>query len=544
VPVRRSSPFAALLAVLLVALALSAVAGHARPAVAAAPPQDPPPALPALRSDLAAPFRMAAAGLAGALRAQRAQDAARERARRRAEAARLRATRTVRGAIRRAWLLGAIDRAHHDRYRRSWRDSLALARQLPAGRRAELEGVLRNVAGLAAGRALTPSRLRPAFLVVERNAAFWRGGRLPAPGAPISFGDDPVVFRYVPGQGLAVHPLASWGRVNGLAAACVAKPRRCPRVRLRRALDQMSGLASRRGGFVAWEYLHRYGRGAAPWISGMAQGTAVQALARGAAALHDRRYLATARRALGAFEQAPPLGVAVPAAGGTHYLMYSFDPSMRILNGFLQAVTGLRDLSVLSGSRRARTLYREGERAARAAVRHYDTGAWSLYSGGGAESTLGYHQLVEGFLSNLCRRTHRGVYCSAGRRFARYEREPPRIDVVRPRRLRAGREASIAFALSKVATVSVRVDGRPLAAGLQLPRGRHALPWLPRARGRHRIEVAAVALSGPRGLASELVRVKPRRVRRHRPAPAHRADGPAARRPRRGQTRPRAAGSR
>ena len=147
------------------------------------------------------------------------------------------------------------------------------------------------------------------------------------------------------------------------------------------------------------------------------------------------------------------------APGGSHYLMYSFSPGLRILNGDLQAITGLRDLATLGRSRAARVLDRRGESAARRAVAGFDTGAWSLYSQAGRESTLGYHQLVGSFLGNLCRRTRGRTYCSAERRFARYEREPPRIRLARLTRLRAERGTALRFTLSKLASVRVRVTG-------------------------------------------------------------------------------------
>ena len=469
--------------------------------------------------------------------AEALQRAARTRARR-AEARELgRTSRTVRGALRRAWLLGVLDRAHHDRYRSALHQARRTAERLPPRRRAELTAAIRAVEDLARRRKLTPTRLRPAFLVLERNAQQWRTRPFPRPGQRVTFGSDPAVFEHRPGQGLVLHPLASWGRVNGVARACLATPSRCPRTKLRRDLDRLAGLASRRGGGLAWEYLHRYGKGRPPWVSGMAQGTAVQALARGAAALDRRAYLRTARRGLGVFEQRPPLGVAVPGpAGGTHFAMYSFDPGLRILNGFLQSITGLRDLATLGGSTRARALYLQGERAARAEVGRADTGAWSLYSAKGREANLNYHVLTRGFLRNLCLRTHRGAYCGAERRFARYEREPPRIGVVPVRAARAGRTTTIAFRLSKVSSVDVRVGGVVLARKL-LPRGRHALSWTPPRRGAYRVQVAATGLSGPRGTATETVRVKPRpltpaqrRAARAKARAAERAARRAARR--------------
>ena len=99
-----------------------------------------------------------------------------------------------------------------------------------------------------------------------------------------------------------------------------------------------------------------------------------------------------------------------------------------MFNGGLQAVLGLRDTSALLHSARARKLFRAGDRAARREVAAYDTGAWSLYSERGAESTLDYHELTAGFLDGLCDRTDAKVYCRTYSRFERYEREPTRIE--------------------------------------------------------------------------------------------------------------------
>ena len=135
----------------------------------------------------------------------------------------------------------------------------------------------------------------------------------------------------------------------------------------------------------------------------MAQATAVQALSRGYRALGVKRWRRSVERALGAFEQAPPRGVSVTAPGGRHYVLYSFAPDHHVFNGGLQAVIGLRDAAALTDSKRAQRLYRAGERAARREVRAFDTGAWSLYSERGAESTLGYHELIAGFLARPVR---------------------------------------------------------------------------------------------------------------------------------------------
>jgi hypothetical protein len=437
------------------------------------------------------------------------------RAARRANLRVLRRSRTVRGALRRAWLAGAIDAATYERLRHIWWTAGQAHERLSGRRRAELGAVIGVAARLAHERRLTPSRLEPVFLTLRRNRDFWTRGSPPAPGRRVQFGRDPVTFQYYAGRGLQIQPLASFGRANALARACLhaTAGARCRPLALRRLLDRMLAIGSERGGFLAWEYLFGFGRGTPPWISAMTQATGAQALARGRRALHDRRYGAAARRALGAFEQPPPTGIAVAAGDGRRYTMYSFDPGLRILNGELQAVIGLRDTATLLRSARARRLYAEGERVARRAVTAFDTGAWSLYSQNGRESTLGYHRLVGDFLGGLCRRTGAPIYCATGRRFARYLHEPPRVQLRRLRGVRARRPTTIAFSLSKVSRVSVLVWGRrgiELRRDLRLTRGRHSVRWVPALRGRHRLRIVATGPAGTRAVLLRTVRARAR----------------------------------
>jgi hypothetical protein len=238
----------------------------------------------------------------------------------------------------------------------------------------------------------------------------------------------------------------------------------------------------------------------------MSQATAVSALARASRALDEPRWRKAAHRALGAFEAAPPLGV----DGGDHFLMYSFSPTLRIFNGELQAVSGIGELAALWPDRRALKLFRRGERGARAMIAAADTGAWSLYSHGGREASLDYHQLIEEFLDNLCDRTDRRAYCDAQVRFARYEREPTRIGIAPLERLHAKRTASVRFRISKVSAVKVRLwsrKGLSLSRDLTLPYGVHQVDWIPPARGRFKLRIEAQGPSGPVGVKARDIRV-------------------------------------
>ena len=444
-----------------------------------------------------------------------AQTPAQLAAARLAEARQLRRSTSVKGALRRAWLSRSISRSRYEALRGVWWRARRDVRRLRGTRRAELAAVLAMSERLAARRMLTASRLDPVFLTIRRNREFWTTRPLPASRARLSFRRDPVVFEYYAGRGLAIQPLASFGRANALAAGCVRASSRvaCRPAALRRLLDRMVALGTERGGFLAWEHFFGFGGGSPPWISAMTQATGAQALARGRRALGalGARYVRAARRALGAFDVPPPVGVAVAADGGVRYAMYSFAPGLRILNGELQTLIGLRDVARIAGSGRARRLFERAEPAARRAVQGFDTGAWSLYSAGGRESTLSYHRLVAGFLGGLCRRTATRTYCDAGRRFERYVREPPRVHVRTLRKARARRPATIRFRLSKISDVSLQVRDRGgrvvLSRSLPaLAHGRHGVRWVPARAGRHRLRIVAVGPAGMRVVVTRTLR--------------------------------------
>ena len=157
-----------------------------------------------------------------------------------------------------------------------------------------------------------------------------------------------------------------------------------------------------------------------------------------------------------------------------------------MLNGFLQSLVGLKDFADATGDRRARRLFRDGDRAARREIRRYDTGAWSLYSLGGNESDLGYHRLVRDFLVSLCERTKAGGYCAPAKRFDRYLHERTRVGFSGVAGVRVGAEANIRFTLSKLSCVTVRVRrGAKLVhvRKLVMPHGLRGLTYAPPAPG-------------------------------------------------------------
>jgi len=293
--------------------------------------------------------------------------------------------------------------------------------RLGGRRQRELSRVIAGVERLAGRGRLTTGRLEVAFLQLRRNAEYWGKHRSAANGQRIAFRGSPIIFQYFPGQGLQFHPLANFGKANALYNQCVSGDGPCRRNGLRTYLDELAALGStRNGGFLTWEYFFRFGGGSPPWTSGMSQGTALQAFSRSARLLDEPRYARYARATLGAFSKRPGNGVRVDSSGGRHYLLYSFNPRLRVLNGHLQSIIGLFDHARASGSTRARNLYRAGSRSALRELRRYDLGNWSRYAQGGGRASREYHALVTVFLERLCERTEHRTYCTYAKRFRGY----------------------------------------------------------------------------------------------------------------------------
>ncbi len=404
--------------------------------------------------------------------------------------------------LRRLASAGAIGPEERAERLASYQAAIDARRRLAGTRQRELSAVIAITEALASRGELTASRLAAVFLNLDRNREWWTEGRLLANGERVTFKGSRLIFQYYAGQGIQLQPLANFGRANGLAEGGYLP-------NAASLLDELVPLASDRRGRLAWEYFFSFGGGRPPWTSAMSQGTAIQALARVGTKLGDPAYLDVARRALAIFDLDAPAGVRVRTAVGAHYLLYSFAPGYRVLNGFLQSITGLYDLADLAGNARARRLFDAGDREARLEVPGYDTGAWSMYDRVD-ESNLSYHQLVTGFLGNLCQRTRAAVYCRTARRFAADLVQPPRLAVLTAR-VPPGAVALVRFSVSKISSVRMtaeRAGSTAVITAATVARGRHAYAWrTPAGGGTFTVRLAATDLAGNRGTASRAVRV-------------------------------------
>ena len=339
-----------------------------------------------------------------------------------------RSPRPVERALRKARRKGKLRRSRYRSYLRIYRRARRVRRRLHGRRGRELGYVIGVVDTMARSRRLIPSRLAVMFLQLRRNTQYWR--KLPFPDSrnDVTFRNSEILFRYFPGEGLQVHPLANFKKANLMHGACVgAVEAPCRRQGLSRLLDEMNRIAVRRSRrFIAWEYEFTFGGGTPPWMSGMAQASGIQALARAAQLLGRSDYFRWARRALGAFETPPPVGVRTTGfRGGVHYLQYSFAPRTFIYNAFTQALIGLYDFSRITGDQRALRLFQEAEPELAREIPFSDLGDWSMYSYKGEVSDISYHELLREVLQSMCTRRLGEIYCTYARRYRRYQKHPP-----------------------------------------------------------------------------------------------------------------------
>jgi len=371
--------------------------------------------------------------------------------------------------------------------------------RLTGTRRAELGAVMTNVQSMAAAGYLTASRQGVIFLTLEKNELWWTTKALLSGEVRVSFPPSKLIWEHYPGQGIEIQWLATFGEGNGYYLSGNENSN------LRQLVEEIIPLATKRAGGIAWEYMFRFDGGSPPWTSGLSQGTALQVLSRAWSRFKEPAFLTAAQQAIGIFEQSPPQGVRTATKAGANYAEYTYAPSDRILNGFIQAVVGLYDYTSITKDPLGLKLFEEGDAEARAEVPHYDTGFWSLYDQYG-ESDLNYHELLTEFLQHLCERTRKGppvvttpppapapgattttpttttpvgpgggtspgarsaaaaatqipgdqIYCTTAQHFTADLKTPPVISLLSTK-LSGGTRAGVKISLSKISTVTMTI---------------------------------------------------------------------------------------
>ena len=235
---------------------------------------------------------------------------------------------------------------------------------------------------------------------LERNTTWWStADRIPGAGERVRNISSRVLFQYVPGHGLQLHPLANWGRAASLFNNRYGGQGRA-------MVNELLAIAVDRGGrsdLGVLLRLHRRaaavgqrarpGHGAAGAVVGLQQ-HARSALRRrrppGAAPVRAA-HAAGRARAHDAPAPTTPSTRSRPACGSS---TASCRPS---------TACGTRGTRL--GDGQAAALFKTGDAEARQALRFYDTGRWSRYSNRGVMSNVHYHLLLRDFLRDLCRRS-------------------------------------------------------------------------------------------------------------------------------------------
>jgi hypothetical protein len=317
----------------------------------------------------------------------------------------------------------------------------------------------------------------------------------PLPRSRIDVADDQgVVYRWFGAQGFQLHPLADFGALN---AAVTSGDTQATQV----LADALVARAVPSGHALRWEYYFPFSGGRPPWLSGMAQAVAAQALARAGKLLGDPALLQDARRAYAAVSP----GLLLQLAAGPWIRLYAFDREI-VFNAQLQTVLSLYDYADATDDTSALNLAAEMDVAAQTMLPRFDTGYWSLYELGGREAPLDYEEFVTQLLIKLAQRTANPFWQDAATRFYAYIKQPPQLAFPTPPSAPVTLypqpadgwldSAPVTFTLSKRSSVTLAVAGKLVTANLD--RGQHTLTWKPGtlAPGTYTGQLTAVDLAG------------------------------------------------
>jgi hypothetical protein len=143
-----------------------------------------------------------------------------------------------------------------------------------------------------------------------------------------------------------------------------------------------------------WLYTFAFGSQPVPWWSGMAQGQGISLLLRTYQATGDEAYLDAARRAFAALARPIARAGTIAIDGGDQWIEEYLPPySTHTLNGFLFALEGVRELSLVTGDAGPTSLYVAGIKTLHDFIPQFASRSWSFYNLGGGKhlASLNYH---------------------------------------------------------------------------------------------------------------------------------------------------------
>src|SRR3954454_14491569 len=310
----------------------------------------------------------------------------------------------------RAQAAGRIDEGDAAEFRLDVSEAARVLPKLPSSRYRNLAAVVHQVAGFWKG--YDPERGRTLFSMLAFNTRWFATHWDQKAGTDVVDYTDGTWYRAFPGIGFQFHPLEEFGKLNNF----VAQKNQARAGQLAQALLDRSVV---RSGGLAWEYYFRFEGGQPPWISGMAQAVAAQALSGTGTLLADPSLTSASQRV---YKTVPSLTRSVQT--GPWIRLYAFN-NETVLNAQLQTIVSLQDYAGRTADQAATNLAGRLQTAAVGMLPRFDTGYWSLYSLGGAEAPLDYHQYVVRLVGILSKRTQDPTLTTYAQRFGDAPRQPP-----------------------------------------------------------------------------------------------------------------------
>jgi len=371
--------------------------------------------------------------------------------------------------IDRAAAAGRIDSTEAGDYRDAANGAAGVLPKLRSSRYRNLAAVVHQVAGFWKG--YDSPRGRTLFDMLAFNTRWFASHWDRKAGTDVVDYSDGTWYRAFSGIGFQFHPLENFGKLNNFVTQKnTARADQLAQALLARRVVRADGLA--------WEYYFRFDGGRPPWISGMAQAVAAQALSRAGALLADPTLTAASQRA---FKTVPQLTREVKAGPWIRHYAFS---DLIVLNSQLQTVVSLQDYVTQTNDQAAAALAAQLQAAAIGMLPRFDTGAWSLYSLNGAEAPLNYHKYVVRLLTILARRTPDATLASYAQRFSDDLTEPPAVKTgaapgaIYPWPQDGYRDyARYVVWVSKRSTVRLQVQNA--SKPVVFSRGWHTLTWSP-----------------------------------------------------------------
>jgi heparosan-N-sulfate-glucuronate 5-epimerase len=176
---------------------------------------------------------------------------------------------------------------------------------------------------------------------------------------------------------------------------------------------------------LVWQYDFPFYIAEPPWISGMAQGHALQVLIRAYTLTREVKYKEAASKALSVFfADIAQGGVRIVEAEDDNAWWYAEYTSPvrqpKVLNGMLYALLGVQEYYGVTGDERARTIFDNGIRAVLLHLEDYDAGNWTWYDRDHELPARHYHKIHVNQLRRLFEITQEEKFWQTAEKWSGY----------------------------------------------------------------------------------------------------------------------------